>query len=236
MSNHVLTFVTKLNNGSYLFERVQRVGPGEGLSAFPSLKVERAVAIYNPTSCYVFKCKGRETGFFSEEELETYLKQFSPFSVNAEDLSDELIDKINPDHYQGGGIETIDYIEAKGFGRGFNAGNVLKYVSRYRAKNGVEDLQKAQWYLNRLIALEESGLEDTDINSDIVASTPHPVDPIFMFEFRLTKPRAKSRGYNLIRTVSVNEEEAMSFLAHHYGLHLGDLESITKTEAGNVGR
>lgn len=60
----------------------------------------------------------------------------------------------NPKHYTQGGIETIDYLAAKltdeEFG-GFCRGNVLKYVSRCLDKNGVEDLRKARWYLDRLI-------------------------------------------------------------------------------------
>ncbi len=54
-----------------------------------------------------------------------------------------------PAHYQRAGIETIDYIRAT-LGDGFEAyciGNVLKYVSRYREKGGIEDLRKAQVYL-----------------------------------------------------------------------------------------
>lgn len=63
----------------------------------------------------------------------------------------------NPAHYTNGGIETIDYLKAKMTQeqfRGFLIGNVLKYVSRYPHKNGVEDLKKAEWYLNRLIQIE----------------------------------------------------------------------------------
>jgi hypothetical protein len=65
----------------------------------------------------------------------------------------------SPDHYTAGGIETIDYMRAKmsheGF-CGFLLGNVLKYVSRAgHKKNELEDLKKAQWYLNKLI--EEKG-------------------------------------------------------------------------------
>lgn len=63
----------------------------------------------------------------------------------------------NPLHYTTGGIETIDYLKAKMTSeqfRGFLIGNVLKYVSRYPHKNGVEDLKKAEWYLNRLIQIE----------------------------------------------------------------------------------
>lgn len=87
-----------------------------------------------------------------------------------------MADPINPDHYKDGRIQTIDYIEAKGLGRGFNAGNVIKYVSRYRNKNGVEDLNKALWYLKRLIALEEAGLEDTDENAATL-----PVERLWVF-------------------------------------------------------
>lgn len=55
-----------------------------------------------------------------------------------------------PAHYMKGGIETIEYIYAKLGPEGFKAyclGNVLKYVSRWQEKNGVEDLRKAQVYL-----------------------------------------------------------------------------------------
>ena len=61
-------------------------------------------------------------------------------------------DMVNhPPHYKAGGIETIDFIEAKNLGS--NLGNVVKYVSRADLKgNKVEDLQKARWYLDRAIA------------------------------------------------------------------------------------
>lgn len=58
----------------------------------------------------------------------------------------------NPDHYTSGGIETIDFIEAKELD--YHLGNVIKYVSRAGKKSAdsLEDLKKAQWYLNRAIA------------------------------------------------------------------------------------
>lgn len=67
-------------------------------------------------------------------------------------------EKVNhPSHYQGK-IEVIDYLEDKlgkeGF-EGFCIGNVLKYVSRYKGKNGIEDLKKARWYLDKIIEGEE---------------------------------------------------------------------------------
>jgi len=60
-------------------------------------------------------------------------------------------DPVNhPEHYKVGGIETIDFIEGKNLG--YNLGNAVKYISRADHKgNRLQDLQKAQWYLNREI-------------------------------------------------------------------------------------
>ena len=62
-----------------------------------------------------------------------------------------MTDMVNhPPHYTTGGIETIDYIEAKQFG--YHLGNAVKYISRAEHKGTYEqDLQKAIWYLNRAI-------------------------------------------------------------------------------------
>ena len=62
-----------------------------------------------------------------------------------------MIDMVDqPPHYKDGGIETIDFIEAKKLG--FNLGNAIKYISRAGKKNdALEDLKKARWYLNREI-------------------------------------------------------------------------------------
>lgn len=59
----------------------------------------------------------------------------------------------HPAHYTSGGIECIDCIKAalgENF-MGFLIGNVIKYSYRYKDKNGVEDLKKARWYLDRAI-------------------------------------------------------------------------------------
>lgn len=64
---------------------------------------------------------------------------------------------ISPNHYTAGGIETIDYIKAKMTPdqfAGYCTGNILKYISRYPFKNGVEDLKKAKVYLEWLISSE----------------------------------------------------------------------------------
>ena len=67
-----------------------------------------------------------------------------------------MIDEVNsPARYMQGGIETIDCIESCVAGKdpveAVMVANVVKYVSRYNKKNGVEDLRKACWYLERLI-------------------------------------------------------------------------------------
>ena len=68
-------------------------------------------------------------------------------------------DNVNrPGHYTFGAIEVIDYIRDKmtpEMFQGFCMGNVLKYVSRHKHKNGVEDLKKANVYLGWLIESEE---------------------------------------------------------------------------------
>jgi len=70
--------------------------------------------------------------------------------------------EINPEYYQTGGIQPIEYIEAKGFLPGMCAGNVIKYVSRYKNKNGIEDLKKAVWNLNCLLDYEIRQLKEKD--------------------------------------------------------------------------
>ena len=74
------------------------------------------------------------------------------------------MDVINkPPHYQGE-VEAIDSIKAsmsyEAF-KGYCQGNALKYIIRYDRKNGVEDLRKAEWYINRLIKHLENGKNRT---------------------------------------------------------------------------
>lgn len=69
------------------------------------------------------------------------------------------MDKVNhPTHYTSTKIETIEIIRdkltAEAF-EGFCIGNVLKYVTRYKLKNGLEDLKKARWYLDKIISVQE---------------------------------------------------------------------------------
>jgi hypothetical protein len=79
-----------------------------------------------------------------------------------------MADSINhPPHYKPGKFECIDVIEDLGLN--FNLGNVLKYVWRHDQKNGLEDLKKARWYIDREIRGREeriaSGGDRTDGSS-----------------------------------------------------------------------
>ena len=73
----------------------------------------------------------------------------------------------HPKHYSGK-IECIDCIESavaelNGF-EGFLAGNVIKYVFRFKRKNGKEDLQKAEWYLSKLMEVQEDNKQEDNEN------------------------------------------------------------------------
>ena len=78
----------------------------------------------------------------------------------------EVEDVVNhPQHYiSKGGIETINVIEA--WTEGLNGivavdtANVIKYISRWNKKNGIEDLKKARWYLNHLISEMERRMKE----------------------------------------------------------------------------
>lgn len=80
------------------------------------------------------------------------------------------MDNVNhPAHYQTkNGLETIDVIDAFTDGLvGIEAvctGNALKYLCRWKKKNGLEDLKKARWYINKLIETMER--TDTHVSED----------------------------------------------------------------------
>lgn len=91
--------------------------------------------------------------------------------VNVEDLASSFhrYNVVNhPSHYQTkSGLEAIDVIEAftehLTGGEATNTGNVIKYICRWKNKNGLEDLEKARWYLDRLIELVKKHEEEATI-------------------------------------------------------------------------
>lgn len=66
---------------------------------------------------------------------------------------EEKQEKTRPDYYKGNGkIEVWDFIASQNLN--FFEGNIIKYVCRYKNKNGLEDLKKARTYLDKLIENE----------------------------------------------------------------------------------
>lgn len=60
-----------------------------------------------------------------------------------------MANNISPSYYQKGSIEVTDYITSNEMS--FIEGNIIKYVTRYKDKSGIQDLRKARWYLDKLI-------------------------------------------------------------------------------------
>lgn len=72
-------------------------------------------------------------------------------------IENEEHDNVNsPDHYQGK-VECIDCIESATSGlngiEAFCTGNAIKYLYRWKKKNGIEDLKKAKWYIDKIISV-----------------------------------------------------------------------------------
>jgi hypothetical protein len=108
-----------------------------------------------------------ETSWFAPVETKTKMNELSdcpggvcpvPWAVT-ESAPVSLPDIVNhPSHYTDGEIECIEAIEASLTPeeyRGYLKGNIQKYVWRERLKGGTESLRKAQWYIERLIQLDE---------------------------------------------------------------------------------
>ena len=66
-------------------------------------------------------------------------------------------DNIKPDHYGDSEIDVISFCQANNLD--FMQGNVIKYVFRYKNKNGLEDLEKAREYIDRMIENLSNGEE-----------------------------------------------------------------------------
>lgn len=89
----------------------------------------------------------------SDEELAVVYEPADILSLHVPDVVN------HPSHYTNGKVECIDAIESATVGKtGIEAvcvANVIKYLWRYEDKNGLEDIKKAQWYLNKLIEVKK---------------------------------------------------------------------------------
>ena len=67
-------------------------------------------------------------------------------------MTNPLTTQVGGDHYKSMKVQPVEFIHGNGIG--YLAGNVIKYVSRYKSKNGKQDLEKARHYIELLIAAE----------------------------------------------------------------------------------
>ena len=114
------------------------------------LILERAeVEIANKLGIPTAEYARQKAKILKEPRWKTLLVETSNTPIT---MTEPVADPVNhPAHYKVGGIETIDFIEAKSLG--YNLGNAVKYISRAQFKGKhKEDLEKAKWYLDRAIS------------------------------------------------------------------------------------
>lgn len=132
----------------------------------PTATINEVAKKFNTTYQIAYMCKKEmEKKAIKTKPLTGKFKRIALFSSN-----ESVLDTINPEpvkpeepkadpvnhpaHYKVGGIETIDFIEAKALG--YHLGNAVKYITRADHKgNRLQDLQKAKWYIDR--AIEKAG-------------------------------------------------------------------------------
>lgn len=147
------------------------------LEANPLIKIEAAMKALGTTKSYTYVLMSKARSAYAQEHghtINSKMANMRPLAKRIEIVrpnnlpkgmtvaeAEEIIADVNqaitqhdsvnhPAHYTSGGIETIDFIEAKKLG--YNLGNVVKYITRSGHKgNQLEDLRKAQWYLTREI-------------------------------------------------------------------------------------
>jgi prolyl-tRNA editing enzyme YbaK/EbsC (Cys-tRNA(Pro) deacylase) len=145
--------VNKLTNSTKVLRYIRKNPNAKAKEVAKALKVS-VNTVYQATYLAKKKVNGRIAS------VRTPNAQMSLALFSGSPKKEKLImthDNVNhPAHYKTGGIETIDFIEAKSLS--YNLGNVVKYITRADYKgNKIEDLKKAQWYLNREVSnLEKS--------------------------------------------------------------------------------
>ena len=107
------------------------------------------------------------------------------------------LDTLRPPYYKGDGkIEVWDFVISQNLG--FLDGNIVKYVCRYKGKNGLEDLKKARQYLDKLIAINEQGNVENDDNN-----TKDNSDLIKYIKVKITQA---DRWIEILKNQQANEE------------------------------
>lgn len=101
--------------------------------------------------------------------IQDYLHESNANGTESKAMGDDVVSK--PAHYNNYEMETIEAIKGQSTSdefSGFLKGNIIKYIARYKFKNGVEDLEKAKFYLSVLIGITQ-GDSLPDIITDLEA-------------------------------------------------------------------
>ena len=98
---------------------------------------------------------------FTDEERQNMIKLSEEIGKFADRLESPLDVQVAGSHYKDMNIQPVEYIHANGIG--YFEGNVIKYISRWRKKNGIADLEKAKHYIDLLIEMETRYGADTRI-------------------------------------------------------------------------
>jgi hypothetical protein len=88
------------------------------------------------------------------DEIEGFETRITPINEKAVNQIKHHVNNSTPDYYKGKSMQVFDLLDeflTPEAVNGFYVGNVIKYVVRFRGKNGREDLLKASHYLNKLI-------------------------------------------------------------------------------------
>lgn len=105
-------------------------------------------------NCLCNRCKD-EVSWLHHYTLNGFIYCKSCYTLTYNDFTEKNSESINhPSHYKGRKFEAIDIIED--YGLNFCEGNALKYLLRYKQKNGIEDLKKCIWYVKRIIDEKEN--------------------------------------------------------------------------------
>jgi len=126
-------------NTQYVYQVLHKMKPKKIFVTATEAKIARRLGVK-------IEDYAEQRGLLFKQRMQSSIERPAPDIV-----AQHHTDMVNhPPHYKAGGVETIDFIEAKELG--YHLGNVVKYVSRADHKgNKLEDLKKAQWYLARAI-------------------------------------------------------------------------------------
>lgn len=157
-----LADVLGVAESTYSRYEFQRILPEDLKAKATTFFAEIGVDVENISDEFRVKARQKPRGMKRNRPYQTREKEEEQEVPGLVVTSSQIINAhtqaTKPDHYHKGGMDLFEFLELKWTKEqleAFHAGNVLKYVLRYNDKNGLEDLQKAKVYLDKLIQLHQ---------------------------------------------------------------------------------